>query len=498
MFGSAMSVLDQANGLDCSLSRSRVWQSPEGLRLSRLRSICSFDVAGAPCELLLDGLARVFLRLGSEERALQPLTRMSTWFSPVRQTWDQAFAGHVVRVERERSGRTFPAFRPTCYRVFVDGQLIAEQWRIGSSQERVGPPQARAPRTDGHDQVQSNVGAVRAFGARVVSAGGALAYTLGGRAKIPLLSRWPIVPLVVAAMLIVLGGIAVDDGSVTLTNPAPVDATLYQVANGSVPDGRVWVTVSGVLQPSVHEAHSKNTTDYIYVMTDADASTSILVRSTNKPLGASGTVVTFFGLIAGSDLMSFVYDWNTLSPWTSWARSAYPSLNVAGNIFLDANKSPQSAAFVPVGIGIWLIALWLVIGCLVGYVVYIGSDRRWGDPGTTRPDKPAWVKVSGVTVDRGGTYAHWRETVGVMKPPDDAAGERLVIIESEVLPAIKIDPIREARPGTVFPWGGERSAIRLRSASGPLVISFDDVATRDGWLLVFGQSAIAPNVIRRT
>ena len=470
-------------------------------RRTRRTSICRFDVAGMPCELLLDGSARVFLWLGSEERALEPWTLRSTWFNPVRQTWEQSFAGHVIRVERERSGSMFPAFRPACYRVFVDMQLVAEEWAVPSSQQRVGPPRASEPRASGHENVQSNVGAIRTFGARLVSAGGALAYTLGGRAKIPVLSRWPIVPFVAAVLITGVGAILFDGGRVALTNPAPANATLYQVANGSVPDGREWVTVSGVLQPGPHEVHNKNSTDYIYVITDPDSATSILVRSDNKPLDAApGAEFTVSALIKGSDLMSFVYDWNTLSPWTSWAKSNYPSLKVASNLFLDANQSPQSALYVPLGIGVWLIALWLVIGFLVGYVVFIASDRRWGDPSATYPDKPAWVRVSGATVDHGGTFAHWRETVGVIKPPDYVAEQGLVVIESDVLPAIKIDPkaIREARPGTVFPWRGERPAIRLRSAGGPLVISFDDAATRDGWLLVFGQSVITPNVIRRT
>jgi hypothetical protein len=307
------------------------------------------------------------------------------------------------------------------------------------------------------------------------------------------------VPLAAAAVLVVFGGVGVDDGSVTFTNPAPVAATLQQVASGSVPDGRVWVTVTGVLQPNVHEVHSNNTTDYIYVMTDVNDSVSILVRSSDKPLEASAAPVTLSGLIEGSSLTSFVSDWDTLNPWSRWAKSTYPSLKVASSLFLDANRTPSSSLYLVLGIGLWLVALWLVIGCLIGFIVFIKADRRYRPTAATYPNQTTWVRISGRAFDQMGNLTRWRETVAVIEPPNSDTGDELVRIESDALLTMQIDPkaIREARPGSVFPWSGEKAAIRLRTRdSQPLVISFNDVATRDGWLLLLGHSVVTPNVIR--
>lgn len=344
------------------------------------------------------------------------------------------------------------------------------------------------------ESVGADANGTRAGLARLVSAGGAAAYAMGGGARIPIISRWPIVPLLVAAIIAVFGLSMVEDGVVGMTNPSPVSATIQQVDQNNVSGGSQWVTVSGLLQEASLDASSKNEPDRVYLIVGAE-NTGLLVRS-KVPLGEPGAEVTVTGLLLGRLPMSFVYTWDTVAPWSSWAKTTFPAVHVPNDVALDADQGPPSAAYLPFGAGIILIAVWLVVGCLAGYVVFLRSRSRRAKSVAPNPDHPAWVRVTGVAINRRGTWAHWRETPGEIKLLDHASGAR-VVVGSSVLPAISIDPgaVREAQPGTILDWRWERPAIRLVTEPKPIVLSFDDIETRDSWLSVFGRS-IEPNVIR--
>jgi hypothetical protein len=62
----------------------------------------------------------------SETVWLQRPLQFSTHFSPrLNRSWQQTIAGHQVRVEKARP-LLVAGLRPQSYRVFVDGELVAD------------------------------------------------------------------------------------------------------------------------------------------------------------------------------------------------------------------------------------------------------------------------------------------------------------------------------------------------------------------------------------
>jgi hypothetical protein len=110
-----------------------------------------------------------------------------------------------------------------------------------------------------------------------------------------------------------MGLLGVDTGLLGLTNPSPVPATLDQIATNSVQDGRLWVTVSGRLEPESHPWVWKGL-DYgrAYVLT---ASGRGLVIVSDQPIGQPGSQITVTGF-----LWRGWHVWANGSNWNDWAR----------------------------------------------------------------------------------------------------------------------------------------------------------------------------------
>jgi hypothetical protein len=88
----------------------------------------AFSVEGMPCEFHRDPfIGGTQLRCGYNlielQRVSDPLTHLSL---KLLRTWELHLGPHLVHIERRRP-LLFAGFRPHGYRVFVDGQLVAER-----------------------------------------------------------------------------------------------------------------------------------------------------------------------------------------------------------------------------------------------------------------------------------------------------------------------------------------------------------------------------------
>jgi hypothetical protein len=88
----------------------------------------AFSVEGVPCEFYRDPLiGGVQLRCGYGLVELQSVLDLGTHLSlRLLRTWELRLGPHLVRIEKRRP-LLFAGFRPHDYRVFVDGQLVAER-----------------------------------------------------------------------------------------------------------------------------------------------------------------------------------------------------------------------------------------------------------------------------------------------------------------------------------------------------------------------------------
>ena len=86
-----------------------------------------FSVEGVPCEFYRDPLiGGVQLRYGTGVVELQGLLNLGTHLSvKLLRTWELRLGPHLVQIEKRRP-LLFAGFRPHDYRVFVDGQLVAQ------------------------------------------------------------------------------------------------------------------------------------------------------------------------------------------------------------------------------------------------------------------------------------------------------------------------------------------------------------------------------------
>jgi hypothetical protein len=352
----------------------------------------------------------------------------------------------------------------------------------------------------------SGVGVVRASLARVLSGFGAVAYVVAflsgyisfitGRAirrisgdKRRLPGRWPIAPIAVAAVVALLGLYLLNRGIVSLQNPSPVPATLAQIVANDVPGGQEWVTVSGVLESGSIDASYKNApTDRVYVIDEGSGTAGLMVRSA-QPLGQPGTRVTVTGDLAGATLQDqVVSNRNTLEPWFRQAAGTFPSVHVINSVYMDANVSPGSSEQVPLALLIFLASALLVVGAVVGYVVFIPSGSQT-DPGSPYPVEDAPVSVSGLTVGDEGRVVWLRKNLGTIEVPDHddnwtEAGP--IVIDCQWMDAVEFysGDVEQVELGTMLPMRGPSPAIRVRFGRSRLIIGFDDTATRDRWLRV--------------
>ncbi len=85
-----------------------------------------FSVDGVPAEYHRDpALGSASLRVGDRKVTLQSVFDPRTHFHfGSSRTWERSIGDHVVRVEKTRP---FVAVSGHRYRIFVDGQLVAEQ-----------------------------------------------------------------------------------------------------------------------------------------------------------------------------------------------------------------------------------------------------------------------------------------------------------------------------------------------------------------------------------
>jgi hypothetical protein len=188
--------------------------------------------------------------------------------------------------------------------------------------------------------------------------------------------------------------------------------------------------------------------------------------------------------------------------WPVVQLAAVALLSVCGVAFL-ANAV---AAFATAGARPWDpamgavllfgLAAWLVAGIAFNYVVFLASPIEHTVAASTASDEVAKVHVSGLAV---GEWARWtmlREATADLQFPhvgEPSSGGPIVVCPARV-PRIEINPaaIRQARSGTVYPWTGPRPAIRLDYGKRSLVVSFDDVRTRDSWQSIF-ERCVATN-----
>ncbi|HEX7491851.1 MAG TPA: hypothetical protein VF337_09140 [Candidatus Limnocylindrales bacterium] len=88
----------------------------------------AFTIDNVPCEFHRDPFTGgAQLRCGSETTKLQSGLDPRTSFSvKLLRSWERQVGPHLVRIEKDRP-LLFAGFRPSDYRIFVDGQLIAQQ-----------------------------------------------------------------------------------------------------------------------------------------------------------------------------------------------------------------------------------------------------------------------------------------------------------------------------------------------------------------------------------
>jgi hypothetical protein len=162
--------------------------------------------------------------------------------------------------------------------------------------------------------------------------------------------------LLPVGFLVVMGLLLVDTGVLGLTNPAPVNATLDQIGGNSVKDGRLWVTVTGYLEPGSVDTHDHGLEHgRAYVIADPVGGRGVVVVST-EPLGKPGTEITITGF-----LWRGWHVWANGSAWNDWARSTYPSVHVMDDVVLT-NDGPPGGGIAAVGLALLMAALLLVIG----------------------------------------------------------------------------------------------------------------------------------------
>ena len=220
-----------------------------------------------------------------------------------------------------------------------------------------------AATSDGHGE--DALGRTLRKGSRVARLGNLV---FGPRHLVP-----NIVGLVLLApvgFLILMGLLEVDTGLLGLTNPSPVPATLDQIATNSVQDGRLWVTVSGRLEPESHPWIWKGL-DYgrAYVVADS-ASGSGLVVVSDQPLGQPGSEITVTGF-----LWRGWHVWANGSNWNDWARATYPSAGMMDDVYMTYEGPPGSGA---AAVGLVLLAgAGLIIALYVRWRVRRKTPPSW-------------------------------------------------------------------------------------------------------------------------
>ena len=180
-----------------------------------------------------------------------------------------------------------------------------------------------------------------------------------------------LVLLLPVGFLVLMGLLGVDTGLLGPTNPSPVPATLDQIATNSVQDGRLWVTVSGRLEPESHPWVWKGL-DYgrAYVLT---ASGRGLVIVSDQPIGQPGSQITVTGF-----LWRGWHVWANGSNWNDWARETYPSAGMMDDVYMTHEGPPGSGA-AAVGLGL-----------LAGAGLIVALYLRWR---LRRKTPPSWSFV---------------------------------------------------------------------------------------------------------
>ena len=347
---------------------------------------------------------------------------------------------------------------------------------------------------------RTRVAAPVALAARIISAGGAVASRLGGIydsryafrgmgiCRWP--TRWPWTQVFVGGLLVLFGVAFSQKTMLSQSNP-PVAVTLAQISQGGTGAAQPWVTVSGRLQPSSLDAQNSGSQyDRVYLLTSDGGRLGLVVESA-EGFGADGGDVTLTGALKG---------WTTygtkLTQWTSWARSAYPSAKIIDTLVLNTSDTPLAPSFLLFSIPLIILGAWLLAGTWVGYVVFIGSSPTAAPVSIGPPARSAIVHVSGLVARARGGWAgveikHFRlrEARGTIRSPEpdegrSAPGSFVIAIQEFGSTVVDGNPPRPPEPGHVFPVHGPRPAIKLYCDGHPLVLSFDDAATRDSWLPV--------------
>lgn len=149
-----------------------------------------------------------------------------------------------------------------------------------------------------------------------------------------------------------------------------------------------------------------------------------------------------------------------------------------------------------IGLGLLVLGVWVLVGTLVDYLVFIASDLQ-SAAGWAYPEHDAAVRVSGTADGFLNRVVKIRESRGSIKLADyaDRSAAGGIVIDCDLVPTIRIDrgSVVALRAGSVFPWGGPRPAAQLEFDDKRLVISFDDAATRDSWLGLLGRSSRSPD-----
>ena len=213
-----------------------------------------------------------------------------------------------------------------------------------------------------------------------------------------------------------------------------------------------------------------------------------MIRSA-QPLGQPGSRVTVTGDLGGTSLQDkLVSNRNTLEPWLRQAVSTFPTVHVIDRVYMDANVSPGSSEQVFYALAIFLAAALLVVGAVVGYIVFIPSGSQT-DPSSPYPVEDAPVSVSGVTIGDEGRVVWLRKNLATIEVPDHddnwtEAGP--IVIDCQWMDAVEFysGDVTQVELVTVMPMHGPSPAIRVHFGQSRLIIGFDDTATRDRWLRV--------------
>jgi hypothetical protein len=148
----------------------------------------------------------------------------------------------------------------------------------------------------------------------------------------------------------------------------------------------------------------------------------------------------------------------------------------------SAQSRPPSPASVGLGFALMLISVSIIASARIGYVMFVSANDA-GEGPTAECPRECSARASGLVPDNWRRCVWLRDETGTLRRSGSGSTESLTMIWTG-FPGLEIESRAslEAVRGTVFTLTTARPAISVPGPCGRLVLGFDDVSTRDGWV----------------